>query len=414
MRWLYIPDEDDPDFIAKQETISRIEKWWQDFEQFGLPLFKQDINELSNQSGPSDFTQWVVEHLHKIHPDIMWEVRKDDDNNDVFIATVEDSYFDGGIVLTMIEMAPKLDNWRFLTHRPPVPIESIPEYLKHTIGLKFPKDIRVSWEKSDINKIDLSYYSSTFTGDLRKDLMLTLKLTSVILGEEMFESWINEAEALKPASGPAQMLNSLIGKSNLVAHDISNLLEQCQKIKTEIIDSLPDKCQSEIVISPAVDEDAPLFMFNRDHDEENVPEARKSRRNFYLASQKLLIGLLAGIYFHSHCHSKMGEKFCYIETDLFFTDDGNLDFDTRDEFMKKIDVVLRENNLGCVVGYGSGNEKFYFDLALTDIEKTIPLLRKMAEKFKLPLDSWLLFYDSNLRDEWVGLYKDTKSPPRNF
>jgi hypothetical protein len=409
MRWLYIPDEDDPDFIAKQETISRIEKWWQDFETIAVPLWNKR-SEWLEQPGVSDITKWIVVNIHKIHPRIMWEMQEDDDGNDVFIASMEDSYADGSLVRTMIDMAPELDKWRFLTHRPNVKIETIPEYLKHTAGLKFPSDIRVSWQKSEINKIDLCYYSSTFTGDLRIDLALTLKLTSAILGEEMFENWINEAEALKPISTPVRMLNNLIGKSSPVSHNLNNLLEQSLKIKKQIIDSLPDKYLSEIILSPA-DDDAKLFMFTRNREEENVPDARKSRLIFYIAVESLLLGILSGIYFHSHCHSKMGEKFCYIETDLLGTPEGEIDFDTRDKFMEKLDVSLRENNLGCVVGYGSGREKFFFDLALLNINKTIPMLRKLAAEFELPEESWLLFYDSNLRDEWVGLYKTTKAPP---
>ncbi len=65
MRWLYIPDEDDPDYIAKQETISRIEKWWQDFELIAVPMRKTRSNlseTLENtESEVSDFSGWVAE-----------------------------------------------------------------------------------------------------------------------------------------------------------------------------------------------------------------------------------------------------------------------------------------------------------------------------------------------------------------
>lgn len=316
MRWLYIPDEDDPDFIAKQETISRIEKWWQDFESVVVPMWKTSSNLSENlentESEVSDFSGWVAENIHRIHPNIMWEFHKNPSGDDDFVCTVEDSYTDGALIQTMVEMAPQLDQWCFLRYRPPCEFDTIPEFLKHSAGLNVPNDIRVSWVKSEINKIDLCYFSGTFTGDLRIDLVLTLKLTSAILGEEMFENWINGAEALRPISTPIRMLNNLIGKSSPVTHNTSNLLNQCLKIKKQIEDSLPDKYVSELIF-PHHHDDTPVCMWHRTPNEDAVPAYIPRRLIYCFTIESLLKAVLSGIYFHSHCHSKLNEIFCFIE-----------------------------------------------------------------------------------------------------
>jgi hypothetical protein len=33
------------------------------------------------------------------------------------------------------------------------------------------------------------------------------------------------------------------------------------------------------------------------------------------------------------------------------------------------------------------------------------------QKLGLPRRSWLLFYDPDLADEWLGIYPDTPAPP---
>lgn len=408
MRWLYIPDEDDPDFIAKQETIARIETWWQDFEKIVVPLWNSKISHVDDPSC-IEFTEWVAENINKIHPNIMWESHRKPDETIDFVCTVEDNYNDGALVQTMVSKAPQLKNWRFLTHRTAVEFDSLQIYLQETAGLKIPSDIRVSWVKSKINRIILGYHSSLFTDDLVEDLTLLLKLTSALLGEEMFEKWIDRVEPVKPASTPVRMFNQLIGRTNPVTFNINVLQEQCTKMTNQILSSLPDKFFSNRIL-PHERDDTQVFLWNRQPDEDNVPARRRDRLTYNFVVKSLLNAIVSGMYFHSHCHSKLGEVFCYIEmTELESYSKNSLD--DRELLAIFIDNRLRKEELGCVFGTGMGFDSCYVDLALRDVEKAIPVLREIATEKNLPEASWLFFYDSNLQDEWVGLHKSTKAPP---
>ncbi|MDX2105260.1 MAG: hypothetical protein SFY67_02560 [Candidatus Melainabacteria bacterium] len=413
MRWLYIPDEDDPDFIAKQETIAHIEKWWQDFEKIVVTKWIKSVDKSAEAAlevaDYSDFTDVVRESLHAINPNIMWEFHNKPNDYHEFVCTVEDNYSDGAVVQTMVRMSPKLEGWRILTHRPPVEFDALQIYLQQTAGLEIPQDIRVSWTKSHINRIMLGYHSSHFTNDLSKDLTLLLKLTSAVLGEEMFEKWIDRVAPLKPVSIPVRMLNQLIGKENPISFQLNVLLEQCNKIKNQILNSLPNNYFYELLPSYE-QEDAPCYIWHRKPDEDNVPARRKRRLIYAFLEQSLLQATLSGLYFHSTSHSKLNETFCYVEITDF--DMGLKDsLDKRDDIALRIDNALRSSQLGCIFGVGSGIDSCYVDLALRNVEKAIPILREIATEKNLPETSWLFFYDSNLQDEWVGLHKSTKAPP---
>lgn len=413
MRWLYIPDEDDPDYIKKQETIARIEEWWKAFVEQGKSLYDASKGVENCEEKILEFAQWVIPNLEKIHPDLEWEGRTTENAEEMFIVSAGDRYNNRAMIQTAIEMAPKLEDMTFSHFRPPVPQEDIAEYLEAK-DFSLPSDIRFSWEKSEINKIDLYYYSITFIGNTDYYLEFTLTLTAAILGEEMLEYWINRADPKRPTLPPMRLVNSVLGKPSTISHNINVLQKQCLKLKKQIEDALPDQFIADYVLSQE-NEKVPYCMWTRKPDEDNVPDIRKKRCIYFVTIKSFLQALIGSIYFHSHCHSKLGEIFCYIETDFF--DDGieseNKDFGPRERLMKKVDLRLRENKLGCLVGYGSGLDRWYLDLALTDVNQAIPILRKIASENNLPENSWLLFYDSHLSDEWVGMYPTTKSPFNN-
>jgi hypothetical protein len=54
----------------------------------------------------------------------------------------------------------------------------------------------------------------------------------------------------------------------------------------------------------------------------------------------------------------------------------------------------------------------YIDLALTDIKRAAPIIRKTLSHEQAPLRSWLLFHDDDYAAEWIGLYGQTPAPPQ--
>ncbi len=477
MRWLYIPDENDPDYIAKRETIARIEKWWQDFQSVGLGLLDLCIDESRDDTEDKtlEMAEWVAENIHKIHSEIMWEIQPAEEGGHLFVVTSETNFELTSLVETIVEKAPKLSNWYFSCHRHPIPLEDLEEYLIAKSGVELPCDLRASWEKNRNNKIELKFYSKNFGKNIEEEMADCLHIGNAILGEELMNCWIDVIEPVKPTSTPLRLLNNVVGKSSSISHNINQLLPQCFKLKQQILDKLPTQYVFELVPSEEnenVLHHAYLRMPNEEGDLDNLqpsdllkfmqekfptlvekfekqdqdqeeddedlteeeeaeldqffkknetqpdvkPKAKKfdsvERLSSFIKSTSLSDGLEDGLYFRSANHSRFGEKFCYIETD-FFTDGSDpeeTDYGSRDRLKKKLDTILRDEQLGCTVGYGFGTHGFYIDLVLTDVDKAIPVLRKIAEENHLTKEAWLRFYDTHLEKEWVGLHPDSKSP----
>lgn len=471
MRWLYIPDEDDPDFIAKQATITRIEKWWHDFESIGLGLFEMCTDESRDdiEDRTLEMADWIAENVQLIHPEIMWEIQPGTNGGHLFVVTSEGNFELTSLIQTVVDMAPKLDYWNFSRHRLPIPLEDLEEYLQAKSGVELPADLRVSWKKNLNNKIELKFYSKNFSQDIEEDMFECLHIGNAFLGEEFMDNWIDVIEPVKPTSTQIRLLNSVIGKSSSISHNMNQLLQECFKLRQQILDRLPTQYISEIVL-PAENESVPhtvsLRMPNaeggvdeikpsdllqlmqekfpklveklesmKDDTEEDDEEEEFSqildeirtqsnakneikkfdgveRLSSFISSKSLSNGLSDGLYFRSENHSRFGEKFCYIETAFFRdeTDQDEDDYGSRDRLKKKLDAALREQQLGCTVGYGFGTHGFYIDLVLTDVNKAIPTLRKIAMENNLSQEAWLRFYDTHLQKEWVGLHPDSKSP----
>jgi hypothetical protein len=58
-------------------------------------------------------------------------------------------------------------------------------------------------------------------------------------------------------------------------------------------------------------------------------------------------------------------------------------------------------------GGGTGRQCTYIDLALAELPSAIEIIRKSMRAGRIPRRSWLLFYDCEWADEWIGIRPDT-------
>jgi hypothetical protein len=109
--------------------------------------------------------------------------------------------------------------------------------------------------------------------------------------------------------------------------------------------------------------------------------------------------------------SRQGETFCYLKFDAT---DVELDerYKRKKIIQEAMDAQLREDGVGAVVGSATGRKYIYFDLAVTDVVKTLELARRRLLALELlPVRSWLLFYDAEFDGEYIGLRSATPPPP---
>jgi hypothetical protein len=106
----------------------------------------------------------------------------------------------------------------------------------------------------------------------------------------------------------------------------------------------------------------------------------------------------------------MGEWFCYLKLDAMdVPSEHRVEF--RAQFEDALNPQLLQAGVGGCIGGGSGLRYSYVDLALTDVNRAIPIIRQVLASCRAPLRSWLLFFDDELAREWVGVYQQTPEPP---
>ena len=118
----------------------------------------------------------------------------------------------------------------------------------------------------------------------------------------------------------------------------------------------------------------------------------------------------SGDLFCSERFSRCGETFCYVKIDGS-QGLGEGGFADRLEIEEALDTVLKPAKLGCPIGGGTGLRYSYVDLALTDVDTGIQVIRQRLQAGKLPRRSWIQFFDCDLVAEWVGVYDDSPPPP---
>jgi hypothetical protein len=119
----------------------------------------------------------------------------------------------------------------------------------------------------------------------------------------------------------------------------------------------------------------------------------------------------SGSLFHSASHSRCGETFGYVKIDGAAGLPVECQFHERGEIEDAINAALRPLKLGCVIGGGTGLRYSYIDLALTDLRAGVNLVREVLQQNRLPLRTWVSFFDDDLGREWVGIHDETPAPP---
>ena len=105
--------------------------------------------------------------------------------------------------------------------------------------------------------------------------------------------------------------------------------------------------------------------------------------------------------FYSERFSKFGETFCYIKID---GSEGleESKFEDKAALEDALDSLLIKEQVGCLIGGGTGLKYSYIDLALTDLNKGVELVKEVLKEGNITKKSWILFYDSELEYEWIG------------
>lgn len=391
MRWLFI-EPPDPDAVhARELKREAIARWWQAFVQQRdtiLASFRAD--------GPEfDLPSFMHDTLHAVHPDLMWEFGPAvDKEGHRLVVTPEGESQLRPLVDELLGAAPELPDWEFGAYRLP-DLEHLSALVEGRTGQSVEGLVgRVS--RGRLGTVNLEW---TRLGEQPQEphqlFAAAFTAAEVLLGEEFLDRWVGaikpvtdraEAEGSGPWLAPAELASA--------ARRVRRELEQDRPEQT-FAERFEHGAWTALSLKPEPAEDYARFDDQLTGQTMALEMWETARR---------------GLPFCSERFSRHGERFAALKIDVE-SRDGADRVANRSQLEDVLQPRLVEAGLGSITGAGLGLRYDYIDLALTDVAAALPLIRGVLRRAEVSKRSWILFFDSEWRDEWVGIWDDTPPPP---
>lgn len=386
-RWEFI-FEPGPEAIRKEETLKKIDRFWADF--------KANKDKLTWTSDPkADKTlvgNWFSRHVHSFDPRLEWEAGGNKDGGSDLDMSAAENIDLMPLLNTIIERAGNIPGWHFSCFRQAMRSDLVTEAYRARTLKQLPA-YQATIKRSKHDGIDVTINSPRFVGkDREEDMATAFLLTEIVLGEEDAEKWVNEV-----SSSQASLKGSVPCDYNREAENFSkSFVEQ----KRSITSKRPKKYRWQIRYPDRVVALMASKAAFRDSDKYD-----RYRFSWISPDAELAQAMSHSSRFFSEHFSALNEKFAYLHVVSKPGDDTDK---RRSDIEDALDKLLREKQLGSVVATGRGKpESYYFDLCLTDVERAVPVLKNFCAAQKLPVKTWLRFYDLYWRNEWVKMLPST-------
>lgn len=394
MRWRFAEDRNELEARFREQTLAAIDAFWQEFA--GVT---GELDALFRREADWDLPGWMEQHLSAVRPELMWEFgRALAIDGHRLVITPESVRTLRPLVATMLERAPRLTGWEFYAHRVPENLEMALATVEARCGAAaLPFSCEVT--RGDGNLVNLEFQAPGIEDGDEDAHRQAFVLTETLLGEEILDRWIG---VIGVSGRPSTRLSRWLGRRS-EKPALTDLAERVAALRGEILGELPDRPWYEraegegwslLKLEPVQADDYPeqtdLFVARTP----SVPLWRATRSDFSDAR-----------------FSRRGETFCYLKLD----GSEGLDeekFADKSEIEDALDAVLVPARVGCQIGGGTGLRYSYIELALTDVERAVELVKQRLREGNVPRRSWILFHDAELKDEWIGVYDETPPPPR--
>ncbi len=404
MRWRWpipsIPEEES----ARIEVAEKIERWWEEFARRA-----GDLDAHFTRGLKMDIPAWIEEHLQGIERRLMWEFGPALKGGHRLVITPESEHHLRPLVEAILGRAPKLKGWEFFAYRLVDDWAWSQSTFKGRTG-KSLEGVRVRAARGKANGIDL-VFQAPWCGDKEDKAAgeAAMVATEILLGEELLDKWIGFIEAAPlPKRG---FFRKLVGDEGVPAEALKGAVEG---MIGEIQGGLPPQPRH-LGTGPAVgspEEETAVRLYEMEPEErEDYP----GRSDLWIAQSEFPEMWEATAThspaFSSARFSRCGETFAYLKLDRTERPDLKT-VAVRGELEDAVCARLKPAGAGAKVGGGTGLQYSYIDFALTDVAKAIPIMRAVLQEWRAPERSWLLFFDPELADEWVGIWGGTPPPPR--
>jgi hypothetical protein len=370
---------------AREEVLARIDRWWRAFTETA-----PRVDDYFHGRERWDLGEWMHEHLGAVDERLMWEFGPGTrgGHGHRLVVTPESERQLRPLVEVVLSRAPELPGWEFFPHRLAEPLEAARETVKGRTGI----DI-AGWTAAaaagEHGLVDIvvcpgrSLFRST-----AKDQEAAFVALESLLGEEVLETFVGAID-VEQRKGTAPLSELPARVSALIAEAQARLPSEpylrraadaewtLLELKPEPADDYPE--QLDLLVAKTAD----IELWKAQH---------------------------SGLLFEARRHSRVGETFAYLKIDGA----GGLPeggFADKGEIEDAVTAALEPDGLGAHVGGGTGLRYSYVDLALTDVNAAIEALRPVLRRGKLPLRSWLLFFEAPLASEWIPIWDEAPPPP---
>ena len=386
MRWRFVDPAHPAEVAAKERLLRKIDAWWAEFAGRA-----GDLDRVFERQLELDLPAWMQQHLGAVDERLCWEFGPPlRGPGHRLVVTPEASSELRPLVATLLERAPRLPGWEFYPHRP---AESVAEALR-TVEARAGRpcgEVEARVEAGANNLVDLTFFSPAFVSEEDDSANRSaFVLAESLLGEEALDRWVGGI-GVEPGRGPGTLTLDRVPAA--FAAQV-----------TAIQDGLPTRPWHEVDT-----ENHGWTGFQLEPEERDDWPGRSDLITGITPFMELAQATFERS-FRSQRFSRFGETFCYLKID----GSQGLDpahFADRDQLERAIDEVLVPARLGRSIGGGTGRRYSYVELALVDVERSVPVLRQRLQAGNVPRRSWLLFHDCELADEWVGLHETTPPPP---
>jgi hypothetical protein len=387
MRWIFADPANAAEMAYRKRTLAAIDAWWRAFQ-----AKTTDLDALFHRKSDWDLPRWMHDHLGAVDPRLMWEygqaVRQ---SGHRLVITPEQRKWLRPLLRTVLERAPKIAGWEFYPHRLPEDVPMTIQMVEARVGVNITGAV-VAANVAPGRKIDLAFaFPQQPHLDEATAHQAAFVATETLMGEHVLDTWIGGIGLIegKPANRPLPM-------------------DRAQATVGALIQSIQEQLPPKKLHDIGVGEDWANCQLEPEQADDYV-----GRQDLIVASTQsvdLFRAAHSSMIFTSSCHSRFGELFCYLKIDG--SDVPREHFvEFRSNIEDALNPLLVQAAVGCCIGGGSGIRYSYLDLALTDLNQAIPILRQVLATRRVPLRSWLLFFDDELAQEWVGIYAQTPEPP---
>jgi hypothetical protein len=387
MRWIFADPANDVEMAYRDRTLAAIDAWWRAFQSKTT-----DLDALFHRKSEWDLPRWMHDHLGRVDEGLMWEFgRAVRQQGHRLVITPEQKRWLRPLTRTLLERAPKTSGWEFYPHRLPEDVPMTIQMVEARVGVNITGAV-VTASIAPGRKIDLAFaFPQQPHLDEQTANNAAFVATETLMGEHVLDTWIGGIGLIEGKSPnrplPMDRAQATVGAL------IQSIQEQLPPTKLHDIGVGED--WSNVQLEPDQADDYP------------------GRNDLIVASTQsidLFRAAHSGMIFTSSCHSRFGEIFCYLKIDG--TDVPREHFvEFRSQIEDTLNPQLVQAGVGSCIGGGSGIRYSYLDLALTDISKAVPIIRQVLSSRRVPLRSWLLFFDDEFSREWIGIYAQTPEPP---